>query len=59
VAFLVEAGIDSISVTPDRVVATLQHVAEAVRQLERSSRSRWDRNQPAAAEANLGEGESA
>jgi pyruvate,water dikinase len=40
VAFLVGLGIDSISVTPDRVVATLQHVAEAERQLERSMLAR-------------------
>jgi pyruvate,water dikinase len=28
-AFLVEAGIDSISLTPDSVMATLEHVADA------------------------------
>jgi pyruvate,water dikinase len=32
--FLVECGIDSISVTPDSFVAVKRHVADAERQLE-------------------------
>jgi pyruvate,water dikinase len=61
VAFLVEAGIDSISVTPDRVVATLQRVAEAEKELERSRRARWRRDDTTDGEATrtLEAGESA
>jgi pyruvate,water dikinase len=61
VAFLVEAGIDTISVTPDRVVATLQRVAEAEKELERSRRARWRRDDTTAGAATrtLETGESA
>ena len=37
-AFVVEAGIDSISVTPDSVAAVVQHVAQAEAKLQRERR---------------------